>query len=49
MADIQKTLQDSGVIIQPYWRALYCHMTDDVKGYRMHQTFEQHFEETSLS
>jgi peptide/nickel transport system substrate-binding protein len=49
MEDIQTILQDSGIIIQPYWRSLYCHMSDAVQGYRMHPTFEMHFEETSLA
>ena len=48
MKDIQSILQSSGVIIQPYWRSLYCHMTDEVQNYGMHPTFEQHFEETWL-
>ncbi len=49
MEDVERILQDSGVIVQPYWRALFCHMTDDVQNYAMHPTFEMHFEETSLA
>ena len=48
MEDIAKIIQDSGIIIQPYWRSLYCHMSPNVKGYKMHQTFEQHFDKTWL-
>lgn len=43
MADIQKILQDSGIIIQPYWRKLYNHSSPVVKNHRMHQTFEHEF------
>lgn len=49
MEEIEKILQDSGVIIQPYWRKLYSHITPNVKGYQMHQTFEMTFEETSFA
>lgn len=48
MKDIQKILQDSGIIIQPYWRSLYCHYTSAVKNYGIHQTFEMHFEDVWL-
>jgi peptide/nickel transport system substrate-binding protein len=48
MEDIEKILQDSGIIIQPYWRSLYCHMNDRVKGHTMHQTFEMHFDKVWL-
>ena len=40
MKDIQTILQASGVIIQPYWRALYNHSMPAVKGHRMHPSFE---------
>ena len=48
MSDIEQILQDSGVIIQPYWRSLYNHTAKNVHGARMHQTFEHHFEEVWL-
>ena len=44
MGDIQKILQESGIIIQPYWRSLYSHTTKNVKGYKKHPTFEMHFD-----
>jgi peptide/nickel transport system substrate-binding protein len=44
MKDIQATLQDSGILIQPFWRSLYRHHADYVKGLFMHQTFELHLE-----
>jgi peptide/nickel transport system substrate-binding protein len=43
MADIEKILQDSGIIIQPYWRKLYNHSTAAVKNHGMHPTFEHDF------
>lgn len=49
MKEIEKILQDSGVIIQPYWRALYSHATKNVKGYKMHPLFEMHFDKVSLA
>lgn len=40
MEDIQRTLQDSGIIVQPYWRKLYNHSVPAVKNHGMHPTFE---------
>jgi len=40
MKDIESILQDSGILIQPFWRSLYRHHADYVKGLFMHQTFE---------
>ncbi|KAA3447463.1 diguanylate cyclase [Mesorhizobium sp. SARCC-RB16n] len=40
MKDVEQILQDSGVIIQPFWQKLYCHMSKKVKNYGMHQTYE---------
>ena len=42
MAELQEILQDSGVIIQPYWRSIYSHTAPRVRGFEIHQTFEQH-------
>lgn len=36
MADCEKILQDSGIIIQPYWRKVYNHHNEKVKGYVQH-------------
>lgn len=49
MADLEQTLQASGIIVQPYWRKLFCHMNPRVRGYQMHQAYEQHFEDTWLA
>ncbi|HWK65938.1 MAG TPA: ABC transporter substrate-binding protein [Rhizobiaceae bacterium] len=43
MKDIEQILQDSGVIIQPYWRKLYNHSVEAVKNHGMHPTFEHDF------
>jgi len=40
MKDVEQILQDSGVIIQPFWQKLYSHMSKKVKNYSVHQTFE---------
>lgn len=40
MKDIETIIQDSGIIIQPYWRNLYCHYVPAVKGRKMHPMFE---------
>jgi peptide/nickel transport system substrate-binding protein len=40
MKDVEQILQDSGVIIQPFWQSLYCHMVGAVKGYGVHQTYQ---------
>jgi peptide/nickel transport system substrate-binding protein len=48
MKDIEFILQSSGVIIQPFWRALYRHHADYVRGLFMHQTFELQMEEVWL-
>jgi peptide/nickel transport system substrate-binding protein len=43
MADVEKILQDSGIIIQPYWRKLYNSSMPAVKNHSMHPTFEHDF------
>jgi peptide/nickel transport system substrate-binding protein len=48
MKDIEQILQDSGVIIQPYWQKLYSHMSKRVKNYSVHQTFEMDLEKVWL-
>lgn len=40
---IEKIIQDSGIIIQPYWRKLYNHSMPQVKNHSMHPTFEHDF------
>jgi len=42
MADIEQLMQDEGVIIQPYWRSIFRHFKENVRGADMHPTFEHH-------
>ena len=44
MKDLEQILQDSGIIIQPYWRSLYRHTHGQVHDFPMHQTFEMHLD-----
>jgi peptide/nickel transport system substrate-binding protein len=48
MKDIEAMLQDSGILIQPFWRSLYRHHADYVKGMFMHQTFALQLEKVWL-
>ena len=43
MKDIEQILQDSGILIQPYWRKLYSHSVKAVQNYKMHPTFERDY------
>jgi peptide/nickel transport system substrate-binding protein len=40
MKDLETILQDSGVIIQPFWQSLFGHMSKKVQNYAIHQTFQ---------
>lgn len=44
MEGIEKHIQDAGFLIQPFWRSLYRHHAEKVKGMFMHQTFELQLE-----
>ncbi|NJM92125.1 MAG: response regulator [Rhodospirillaceae bacterium] len=44
MAEIEKTLRNSGVIIQPYWRSVYRTYRAGVHGCEQHQALEQHLD-----
>lgn len=44
MAEMEKMLQDSGVIIQPYWNQLIMHRVEAVRGYQRHPLREMHLE-----
>ncbi|MEH6632987.1 MAG: ABC transporter substrate-binding protein [Halopseudomonas aestusnigri] len=46
--DLEQILQDSGHIVQPYWRSLYNHSVESVKNHAMHPLFEFHFEKVWL-
>ncbi|MFU8833915.1 ABC transporter substrate-binding protein [Roseovarius autotrophicus] len=47
-AKLQSMLQDSGVIIQPFWRNQALHHTDRVKNVNAHQFREMHYEQVWL-
>ncbi|WP_121064527.1 ABC transporter substrate-binding protein [Chachezhania antarctica] len=49
MAELEKMLQDSGVIVQAYWRELAMHHTDAVMGYVRHPLREMHLEKVWLN
>jgi peptide/nickel transport system substrate-binding protein len=40
MKDLETILQDSGVIIQPFWQKLFSHTSPKVRNYGVHQTFQ---------
>ncbi|WP_295806060.1 ABC transporter substrate-binding protein [uncultured Nitratireductor sp.] len=48
MKKIEEIIQNSGIIIQPYWRKLYNHSVETVKNHGMHQTFEIDLEKVWL-
>ena len=45
MKEVEQILQDSGIIIQPYWRSVFRHQHPWVHGFEAHQAFEHHLEE----
>ena len=49
MAKLQKIMQDEGVVVQPYWRSIYRHYTENVVGAEMHPTFEIHVSKLGLA
>ena len=49
MAELQKIMQDEGVVIQPYWRSTYRHHKENVLGAEMHPTFEIHVYKLGLA
>ncbi|MER9883212.1 ABC transporter substrate-binding protein [Mesorhizobium sp. M0118] len=40
MKDLETLLQDSGILIQPYWLSVFRHSAKNVKGFGMHPTFD---------
>ncbi|PLP55716.1 diguanylate cyclase [Mesorhizobium loti] len=48
MRDVEKILQDSGVIIQPYWRKIFVHFAAVLKNHRAHPLNELYFEKVWL-
>jgi peptide/nickel transport system substrate-binding protein len=49
MKDVETILQQSGVIIQPYWMKLYCHSAKQVMNRHAHPTYELDFTDVWLA
>lgn len=49
MRRLEEIVQSAGIIIQPYWRKTFRHMSDRVHGLAMHPAFEIHLEKVWLS
>jgi len=45
MEKVERILQDSGIIVQPYWRSVFRHYHPWVHNFPAHQAFEHHLEE----
>ncbi|MEM9061597.1 MAG: ABC transporter substrate-binding protein [Pseudomonadota bacterium] len=48
METVERVLQESGTLIQPYWRSVFRHHTEQVKEFDMHQAQEFHLEKVWL-
>jgi len=48
METLERILQESGIIIQPYWRSVFRHSHPRVQGFDVHQAFEHHLERVWL-
>ncbi len=48
MERVERILQDSGTLIQPYWRSMFRHAYPKVKGFEAHQAQEFHMERVWL-
>ncbi|WP_343563208.1 ABC transporter substrate-binding protein [Kiloniella sp. b19] len=48
MKDMSAILREAGHFVQPYWRSLFCHSVEGVKGRNMHSSYEVHFDKIWL-
>ena len=48
METVERELQDSGTLVQPFWRSVFRHHTPAVKGFEAHQAIEPHMERVWL-
>lgn len=48
MKEVEQILQDSGVIVQPFWLSMFNHSTSKVRNHSMHPTMEINFEQVWL-
>jgi peptide/nickel transport system substrate-binding protein len=46
---MEKILQDEGIMVQPFWRSLFHHAKPNVVGVEMHPSFEHHHYQWSLT
>jgi len=46
--ELEQILQDSGIIIQPYWLSLFNHATAQVRNYGMHPLYEVNVQQVWL-
>ena len=49
MAKLETIMQETGVMVQPYWRSIFRNFDPKVKGADMHATFEHHHYKWSIS
>ena len=49
MARIETIMQETGVMVQPYWRSIFRNFDPKVKGADMHATFEHHHYKWSIT
>ena len=49
MEKIEMIMQETGVMIQPYWRSIFRHYDARVMGAEMHPTFEHHHYKWAIS
>ncbi|MGQ0609524.1 MAG: ABC transporter substrate-binding protein [Paracoccaceae bacterium] len=49
MEKLERIMQDTGVMVQPYWRSIYRNFDAKVMGADMHPTFEHHHYKWSVS
>lgn len=49
MNELEQIMQDSGIIIQPFWQSLVSHMNKKVQHYAVHQTFQMDLERVWLA
>ena len=49
MAKLETIMQETGVMVQPYWRSVFRNYDPKVKGADMHPTFEHHHYKWSIA
>ncbi|TIS16298.1 MAG: diguanylate cyclase, partial [Mesorhizobium sp.] len=49
MKDLEEIMQDSGILIQPFWQSLIGHMNPKVQNYAIHPTFQMDLQKVWLA